>query len=202
VATHRAIAATSEAIRRLLQDEARDSPDFASVTVQHVRAADLASALDEGGSSVLSVYLYRVTLNATRRNAPAQELPSGDRVRPPLGLDLHYLITAWAGPLVQQELLGYAVRALADVGSLPATLLNRGRYAGTFGDADTVELDWQPITPQEEWDVWQIAQTSQQPSATYVARLVEIASTVPVHEYPLVQTRELVYRPDAERQPT
>ena len=41
--------------------------------------------------------------------------------------------------------------------------------------------------------VWEVAKTKEQPSATYVARMVEIESTVSLDEAAAVQTREFDY---------
>jgi len=195
VANPSAIAATTAAIKSLLDRAAAGSTDFSSVTVSTFRSDDLqAPPTGEASAPVVSVYLYRVTLSTVRVGRPAVIDRDGRRIRAPILLDLHYLLTAWArSALMQQKLLGWAIRALEDNPVLPATLLNDGGWDGTFGDTETVELVWQPLTPQEEWDLWQVAQTSQQPSAIYLARGVALDSLIPVVEGPLVQTVELDY---------
>jgi hypothetical protein len=195
VATPSAIAATTAAIKGLLDRAAAGSTDFSSITVSTFRTDDLqAPPTGESSAPVVSIYLYRVTLSTVRVGRPAIVDREGHRVRAPIVLDLHYLLTAWArSALMQQKLLGWAIRALEDNPVLPATLLNDGGWDGTFGATETVELVWQPLPPQEEWDLWQVAQTSQQPSAIYLARGVALDSLIPVVEAPLVQTVELDY---------
>jgi hypothetical protein len=194
VASPSAIAATTAAIKTLLDRAAAASPDFANVTVSTFRTDDLQSPPSSETALVVSIYLYRVTLSSVRLGMPAVVDHDGRRVRAPILLDLHYVVTAWArSALMQQKLLGWAVRALEDNPVLPATLLNDGGWEGTFGQTETVELVWQPIAPQEEWDLWQVAQTSQQPSAIYLARGVALESLLPVVEEPPVQTVELDY---------
>jgi len=194
VATPSAIAATTAAIKTLLDRAAGTSSGFPGLDVSTFRSEDLQSPPSSETALVVSVYLYRVTLSTVRIGTPAIIDRDGRRVRAPLLLDLHYLVTAWAkSALMQQKLLGWAVRALEDNPVLPATLLNDGGWEGTFAPTETVELVWQPLTPQEEWDLWQVAQTSQQPSAVYLARGVALDSLVPIVEAPLVQTLELDY---------
>ncbi len=127
---------------------------------------------------VVSIYLYRVSINTPRRNLPPGIAPTGRRQAPPLGLDLHYLVTAWeSDPLKQETLLGWAARTLEDNPILPASLLNR--YAsgpGTFGETESVELVVEPLSLQEEAGIWKVAEVNRQPSLGYVARRVEIES--------------------------
>jgi hypothetical protein len=195
MATSAAIAATTSAVRTVL-DRTAAAPvtGFPGVTVSAFGAAELQSPPSSESSLVLSVFLYRVTLSTTRSSTPAIVTRGGERVRAPIPLDLHYLVTAWAkSPPMQQKLLGFAIRALEDMPVLPPAVLNDGGWDGTFRADEAVELVWQPLSPSEEFDLWQVAQTSQQPSASYVARGVEIDSAVPAIEGPLVQTVELEY---------
>jgi hypothetical protein len=194
MASSAAIAATTAAVRTVLDRAAAAATGFPGVTVSPFGAADLQAPPSSESSLVLSVYLYRVTLSTTRSSTPAIVTRGGARVRAPIPLDLHYLVTAWAkSPPMQQKLLGFAIRALEDMPVLPPAVLNDGGWDGVFRPDEAVELVWHPLSPSEELDLWQVAQTSQQPSASYVARGVEIDSAVPAVEGPLVQTVELGY---------
>jgi hypothetical protein len=143
----------------------------------------------------VSLYLYEVAVNASRRNLPAREEPGGRRFRPSVPLDLHYLLTAWSRtPATQQRLLGWCIRVLDDTRTLPAGLLNQfGPEADVFRVEETVELLWEPLTHQDLFDIWEVARPNQQPSVSYVARIVELESAVPLDEHPAVQTREFRY---------
>jgi hypothetical protein len=191
MATSAAIAATSEAMRSLLDRALADEPGLSTVDAVHVQADELQRSFKNDKDAV-SVYLHRVTVSAHRRNAPPGTTADGRRVRPPIPVDLYYLISAWGlSPLRQQQLLGFAIRTLEDTPILPSTLLNDGGFAGVFGAHETVELVWTPLSVQDEAYVWQVAQASQQPSAHYIARGVEIESPLAYGELPPVQTREL-----------
>jgi hypothetical protein len=189
VATYPAIAATSEAVLGLLQSAAVGG-EFDGVAFAHYQAGDLASPMTEG----VSLYLYRVTVSGNR-NLPPQRGPDGKRYRPPIPLDLHFLVTAWAETAIrQQRLLGFAIRTLEDTPILPAGVLNQhSPEPDTFRPNETVELVFETVTVQDFAYIWDVAQTKEQPSATYVARMVEIESLVSVDDAGLVQTRALEY---------
>jgi len=189
MAGYPAIAATSEAVLGLLQSAAVGG-EFDGVEFAHYQAGDLASPMTEG----VSLYLYRVTVSANR-NLPARLGSDGRRYRPPLPLDLHFLVTAWAETAVrQQRLLGFAIRTLEDTPILPVGVLNQhGPEPDVFRPDEAVELVFESVTVQDTAYIWDVAQTKEQPSATYVARMVEIESQVAVDEVGLVQTRALEY---------
>jgi len=189
VATDQAVAATSQTIVKLLKD-AFDLPGFPQADFKVCYAANLqAPPLSEG----VSVFLYRMNINGSRRNAPARKDPKG---RPPVWLDLHYLLTAWAkDPLKQQVLLAWAVRTLQDSPILPTHLLND--YSSgeiIFGPGETVELSAESLTLQDETNIWEVAKTQQQPSVGYLARMVAIESRSELKEPELAQTRVFEFR--------
>jgi hypothetical protein len=188
MALYPGIAATSQAILGLLETAAIGG-EFDGVEFSHYQAADFASPMSAG----VSLYLYRLTVSANR-NLPPRIGPDGRRRRPPIPLDLHYLLTAWAEDAIrQQRLLGFAIRALEDTPVLPAGVLNQhAPEPDLFGPAETVELVFEAISLQDESAVWYIAQNREQPSATYVARMVELESMLDLEdEAAEVQTREL-----------
>ncbi len=189
MATYPAIAATSEAILGLLQSAAVGG-EFDGAQFAHYQAGDLASPMNER----VSLYVYRVTVSANR-NLPPQLGPDGVRYRPPIPLDLHFLLTAWAKTAIrQQRLLGFAIRTLEDTPILPAGVLNQhSPEPNVFRPEETVELVFESVSIQDFSYIWYVAQQKEQPSATYVARMVEIESRVSVDDAGLVQTRTLEY---------
>ena len=79
---------------------------------------------------------------------------------------------------------------MQDTPTLPTGLLNSFFAEPVFRSDETVEVVWETLTMRDEYDVWDVARKNQQPSAAYVARVVEIESPRTIGEYPLVQTRE------------
>jgi hypothetical protein len=187
MATYPAIAAASEAVLGLLQSAAVGG-EFDGIAFAHYQSGDFESPMSDG----ISLYLYRVTVSANR-NLPAVLGPDGRRYRPPIPLDVHFLVTAWAETAVrQQRMLGFAIRILEDTPILPAGVLNQyGPEPNVFRPEESVELMFETVSVQDIAYIWDVAQTKEQPSATYVARMLELESTVSLDEAGPVQTREL-----------
>jgi hypothetical protein len=198
LATHRAIAATGLAIRGLLES-AVPTLEFPNAHFELYRPNDFDSPMTIG----ISLYLYRVMINTSRRNLPPVLGPDGKRYRPQLPLDLCYLMTAWGQTAeVQQRLLGWAMRELENTPILPSGLLNHYvQEVDTFHPAETVELICETISLQDMntlWDGFKANKTNQHLSVAYVARMLLIESNREIAEFPPVQTRVL----DEGRGPT
>jgi hypothetical protein len=185
VATYHAIAALSQAILGLLE-QACPKPEFAGAQFALYLASNFQNPMDEG----ISLYLYRVG-TSSRRNLPPRLGPNGERYHPPLPIDLYYLLTTWAKtPEKQQRLLGWCLRELGDTPILPPGLLNHyGPEPETFHADETVELVFEPLSLQEMANLWEPLKPHLQVSATYVARMVTIESTLQVTDAGVMQTR-------------
>jgi hypothetical protein len=188
VATYQAIAATSEAIRGILKSTAAES-EFASMAFELSQASDMQKFPDQ---ATVALYLYRVVVNNAQRNMLPRPAPNGHRRRHPLPLDLHYLLIAWvADAAKQQRLLAWCARVLEDTPIVPSSLLNAaGPEDNVFFPDETVELTYDPLSLQDLYNVWQVAQHNQQPSLAYVARMVRIESSTTLSEHAPVQTRD------------
>jgi hypothetical protein len=197
MARYPAIAATSSAVLDLLEsslptDGAQPDIAWQDVAFTLLSSADLQNSNPE--RQAVSLYLYHVNINASRRSAPGRLDPTGARRPPVLPLDLHYLLIAWAkAAATQQALLGWAVRTLQDTSTLPASLLNAGQPQPVFEPDESVELVWENLSHQDVFDVWEVARSRQQPCAAYVARIVEIESDAVGEDLPTVQVRDLRY---------
>lgn len=189
MATYRAIAATGLAIRGLLKS-AIPTTEFPNAEIELYRPANFDSPMTIG----ISLYLYRVTLNTSRRNLPPVVEPDGKRYRPPLPVDLFYMVTAWGQTAeMQQRLLGWVMRELENTPILPSSLLNHYILeADTFRPSETVELICETISMQDMntlWEGFRVNKTNQHASVTYVARMLLIESKLELTEYPPAQTR-------------
>lgn len=189
MATYRAIAATGLAIRGFLESSCPVS-EFPNAQFELYRPNNFDSPMEIG----ISLYLYRVQINTSKRNLPPFVAPDGKRYRPPLPLDLCYMMTAWGQTAeVQQRLLGWAMRELENTPILPSNLLNHYvQETDTFRPAETVELICETISWQDMntlWDGFKANKTNQHLSVTYVARMLLIDSQIELAEYPLAQTR-------------
>jgi Pvc16 N-terminal domain len=186
MAKYQAIAATGQAILGLLADSC-PRPEFESARFELYQLKDFQSPIEEG----LTLYLYRIAVNGSRRNLPPTTGPDGRRYRPALPLDFHYLLTAWAKTAArQQRLLGWAVRALQDVPVLPASFL--GNYApepDVFRPGESVEVILDPLSLPDLNNLWSAAKVSPPLSVSYLARMILIESEIPLEDAEPVQTR-------------
>jgi len=192
LATYRGIGAVGQAIVGLLKEASTDT-EFAAQRFEVFQSLDFSgpNAIQEG----VTLYLFRVAVNTSRRNMPPGTGPDGQRFKPPVPVDLYYLLTPWAKSAVKQHrLLGWAIRELQNVTVLPASVLNY--YAperDTFRPSETVELVLETMTPQELENILNPVKMTQPLSVCYVARTVMLESTVPYAEAGPVQTRVFDY---------
>jgi Pvc16 N-terminal domain len=193
IARYHAIAATTNAIRLVLENAAATS-EWSAATVEIYQAANLQKPV-EANKAKLSVYLYRVLLSTVRRDRGLRLGSDGVSYRPSIPLDLHYLVTAWSSDARSaHQLLGWAIRVLHDTPVLPTGLLNEYQ-AGleVFGPDETVELAWEPLSVTDLSDIWQVSSVNHAPSGSYIARSVMLDSEVPLVDGALVKARQFDY---------
>ena len=185
--TFQAIAATGQAMLGLLSD-AVPRDQFPNAQFELYQMSNFQQPMEEG----ISLFLYRIAANTSRRNLPPTTGPDGRRFRPPIPLDLYYVATAWAPTAVrQQRLLGWTIRMFEDVPVLPTGLLNNyGPEPEIFKQGETVEIILDSLTLQDLNNFWGVSKSSLQLSIGYVARMLHIQSSMPITEYAEVQTRE------------
>jgi hypothetical protein len=185
--TFQAIAATGQAMLGLLSD-AIPRDQFPNAQFELYQMSNFQQPMEEG----ISLFLYRIAPNTSRRNLPPTTGPDGRRFRPPIPVDLYYIATAWAPTAVrQQRLLGWAIRMFEDVPVLPTGLLNNyGPEPEIFKQGETVEIILDQLTLQDLNNFWGVSKASLQLSVGYIARMLHIQSSMPMTEYAEVQTRE------------
>lgn len=186
MASYEAIAAAGQAIIGLLGD-ACPKPEFEGARFSLYQIKDFLSPMEEG----LSLFLYRIAVNGSRRNLPPSVGADGRRYRPPLPLDLHYLLTAWGKTAEKQQLLlAWAIRMLQDVPILHASLLNDyAADAQTFRPGETIEIIFDPLNLQDMSNLATLTKLNPPLSVTYVIRMVSVESKVALEEAEPVQTR-------------
>jgi hypothetical protein len=192
-----AIAAVTAVLRDLLNDGVIDhdlSSAVGNVLVSTLPPDRIVTGTQE--ESRLNLFLYHVTPNPGWRNAALPSYDSAGRrtSNPPLALDLHFLLTAYASAEYHREiLLGYGMqllhetpvltrdairRTLGPVSPVDTTPLPTAMQALSAADlADQVELV--KITPEslntEEMSrLWTAFQARYRPTAAYQASVVLI----------------------------
>lgn len=198
MATYQAISAVGLALVGMLKD-ASAGTEFAGQSFELYQSGDFRTAPQslEG----LTFYLYRVAVNSSVRNLPPTTAPDGRRFRPPVPLDLYYLLTPWGrSAAMQHRVLGWAMRELQNLPILPAALLNHYTPEGdTFRPAEAVQLICESLSAQEMMNVLDPIDLKQQLSVSYVARTILLESTLPLTEAGPVQTRAFDYGEVRER---
>ena len=165
-----------------------------SVTVSAVAPDDIdVDATD--ALPQLNVFLFQAAPNGGWRNA---QLPSHDASgrrasNPPLALDLHYLVTAYARTdAVAEMLLGHAMfllheharlsavalRALLDPLALPPALLALAN-TGLPDQAEVIKITPTPLSFDENSKIWAALQSKYRPTAAYHVSVVLIEGTRP-----------------------
>jgi len=159
-------------------------------------------------TSQLNLFMYRVSGNPGWRNQalPARD-PSGRQQlsNPPMGLDLHYLLTAYcAEDLHADVLLGFAmqwlhlrpvlsremIRAALVVSAPPGAPLDRAlSVAGLAEQTELVKLCPEYLDTEEISKLWAATQTNLRPTAAYRASVLLIEADEPVRSPLPVLTR-------------
>jgi hypothetical protein len=189
LASYYAIAAISQTILGVLADTC-PKPEFAGARFELFQISDFQKEkpLEEG----ISLFLYRVALSSVQRNRQPHIKADNKRYRPPLPIDLYYLVSAWGRTAIQQQrLMGWCMRTLEDVPTLNATLVNtHGGPDAVFHSTESIDLIFEPLSMQDLANVWDLVKPHGQVSIAYVARMVYLDSSVELNEGRLVQTRE------------
>jgi len=190
VARYAAISSACDAVVRLLQQSWRPELfDDAALTFAVYRTQDFATPMETG----VSLFLYRVMVNAAQRTPPAPPAPDGRPRRTLLPLDLHFVLIPWAKDAsLEQEILGWLMRTLEDTPILPAGLLN-SRAPDVFRPDETVEIVAGQIGNEELFRIWDVLPTDFKLSVPYLARVVRIESELETTQAGPVLERELVF---------
>ncbi len=133
----------------------------------------------------VNLFLYQVTPNAAWRNKDMlPQVKPGETGQPPLALNLHYLLTAYAEQskeLIGQFLLGRAMSILHDYPVLERAQIERALAAsGLHRQVERVRLTPQALSLDELSKLWTGFQTHQRLSAAYEASVVLIESSLAV----------------------
>ena len=125
-------------------------------------------------AALLSVYLYRITEDPYMKNRGTVEGTGGKIRKPPLSLDLYYLITPLLkAPRDQQIVLGKILQILYDHPTLEGPELD-GSLAAS---GDVVRVVFNTVPLQEVSWVWQALETPYRLSVTYTVRVTLLDST-------------------------
>src|SRR3954463_4549328 len=104
--------------------------------------------------NTLTLLLFRVTQNEHRPPRPPPNARPGPT--PPLAIDLHFLLTAWAdNSLAEQTVLTWAMREIQMHPMLDNSALSP---EAEWGPADMVQLIPAELTAEELFRIWDLLQ--------------------------------------------
>ena len=183
------IAATGKSIERLLNacfketDPIPASPTRPKAVLIRSEDFEAPGSTDSAiQSPALSIFLYRVDFNkAMRAGWSAVGSMEG---RAYLPLDLHFLLTAWAGNAeYEMRILGRAMQCLEQHPSLSGPLLYPG---ADWAPGDSVQVILEEITTEAVMRTFDSLPHDYKLSVPYVARVVRLDSP------PLAMTPDVV----------
>lgn len=216
------IASVTAVLKNLLDNGLIDDTvvsTLGNVTVS-ARAPDLIP-LDANAGSQLNLFLYHLTFNSGWRNVgqPARDQDYERRSNPPLALDLHYFLTAYAAHDLHAEiLLGHGMQILHETpvlsrqgirnalgvpgildapNGLPADL--RVLAASNLAEqAELIKIVPQTMGTEEVSRLWSAFQSRYRPSAAYQVSVVLIAAQRPTRAPLPVRSRKVYVTPFQE----
>lgn len=192
-----ALGGVSRSLRTLLQDRMEVPPMPSGFTTVPVTIGT-PDEDDDADVPRVNLFLYRVTENRFFKN---QEIPGHGHPaaygRPPLTLDLHYLITAYgrtkesgaqfSDETLAQWLLGSAMRVLHDYPVITEDLENGDGDpildTSLLGEFEQVKLCLEPLSLENVAEVWTALTLPFRLSAAYTVSVVQIESQGP-RRYP------------------
>lgn len=174
MATYRAIETISDVLVRLLRSS-YDASDFDGdpLTFDVYLRDDFDSPMSRGAS----LFLYRIVVNGTHRLPPGRIRGDGSQARPPLPIDLHYLVTIWAGDAsMQHRIAGWIMRLFEDLSVLPYGTLG-ALYPDVFQPDESAEIIIDDLSNEDLLRIWETLNTNGYAlSIPYLVRSVQVES--------------------------
>ncbi|HWG95769.1 MAG TPA: DUF4255 domain-containing protein [Nitrospira sp.] len=179
------LAEVGESLVQVLWEEIQQDPQV-SVLIDNENRISLESPFDlrDNDAVRLSIYLYRVVEDPNTKNRFPVAGNGGTVRKPPLTLDLHYLITPMVGaPREQQILLGKVMQVLYD-----RAILEGNDLAGSLAAVnEPLRIILNSVSLEETARVWQAMEMSYRLSVCYMARVAILDSTRERYIQPVLQ---------------
>jgi hypothetical protein len=178
-----AIAAVTLTLRDLLIDEIRRDPPAPIVLNKDIDITTLApSKLGlAGANNQINVFLYATHPNGAWRNIDLPRTRGGEAGRPPLAIDLEYIVSAYGeddSEVVSHYLLGTAMRVLHDNAVLARDRI-RLPESGLPEQVERVTITQKPLGIDDLSKLWSSFTGPYRASATYLATVILIESINP-----------------------
>jgi len=210
VSTALAIAATTRVLSSVIDQAIHDAGVGTVLGPPPYLTSKAPDQLETGADEAaqLSLFLYHVTYNQGWREVglPSRNGAGAGINRPPLGLDLHYLLIAYGdSEYVPQVLLGLGMQALHETPFLyrqqiasvftpppPLSPLDTALATADLGDqVEMIKVMPEPLSTEDLSKLWTAFGGKFRPSAGYEATVVLIESTATVQAALPVLSRNL-----------
>jgi len=167
MATAEVVHDVGQSLHRLL----RSSIDPSVVTDVILSTPERFETLPDAGRTTLTIFLYRIGVSAEARNQPRRILPDGRTLRPPLPIELRYLITPWAAtPDSEYFMAGHVMRVLYEHAELGAPYL----LGTSWRPEDSVQIVLDTLPIEDHTRIWDTVRKPYRLSLTYLVRIVGI----------------------------
>lgn len=165
------IAAASHSLKELLEDR-YDAGEGQAPTFQLLTSGELN---DQGitRSNHVTLFLYRVSVDSTRRHIERPGLVARAPSRFSLGLELRYVLSVWGSSAEgEQEMLGQCMEILDREAIVAGSLLNTTHYAWEEGDALKLSID--ELSNEDLLRLWDSFVPAYQLSVPYLVRTIRL----------------------------
>jgi hypothetical protein len=187
------IADAGQSIMNVLWEEIQADPQV-NTLISSESAISLESPADLAGNDSVrvSIYLYRIVEDPNMKNqAVSVPGPGGSQRKPPLALDLYYLVTPMVGaPRDQQIVLGKIMQVLYD-----RAILQGPDLSGTLAtNNQQLRVVLNPVSLEETTRVWQALEVPYRLSLCYLARVAMVDSVVSQFVQPVLASVDTLQR--------
>jgi hypothetical protein len=188
MADYTVLAEVSESLAGVLWDEIQLDPQVNGLIDNENRISlESPFELRTNDAVRLSVYLYRIAEGANSKNQLPVQVDGVKLRKPPLALELYYLITPLVGsPREQQVVLGKVMQVLYD-----RAVLEGADLVGSLAAAgEEIRVILKPVELEETTRVWQAMETSYRLSVVYLVRIAMVDSRREQPMQPVLSKRD------------
>jgi hypothetical protein len=175
-----AISAVTATLRNILTQAVHADSALAGA---EITVASINKAPKNDNANQVNLFLYEASPNAALRNMDPPTARDGDTARPPLALDLHYLLTVYGGAgdeVLAHRILGRSMRAFHDHPVLGRQEIASALAGNDLGDQiERVRISHEPLSLDEMTKLWGAFQKEYRTSTAYTVSVVLIDSDRP-----------------------
>ena len=155
--------------------------DMPTCSFDLVSGGELAGELPE--TTRVTLLLYRVTVDEHSRRVR----PSSSERLPALSVELHYLLTAWAGSALDEQLtMAWTMRQLHHLPVLDLSVLSPD---ADWSPDEVVQIIPAELTTEDVMRIWDALEPAYRLSTSYVARVVRLDPDTEEASGPVVARR-------------